>query len=441
MMDAEWAEWDFAHRIASQPYNDLSTMKVVLAIPSVQLPRAPSFFLSDKIQKVRIPFLSLLVQPRSLNKWLLIWMLCFYLAFCMGCFFEWEQPRLNYETYIRFGADSPTYWEAVKYRSEHADTGSNLVSFTGNLLGPVAIGMALKNGFAVALFNILLFFLAVEIACSIPGVDRYLLVFLLAMNAETAPALVTLNKEILVLVSALLLAKYIYSARKSWFLLGLTLVISLFARWEQIAIILLFFFLRRKGSFFERNPRLAVASVIAFLTVAYPLVARLPESGIGAFTQYTTGANTIVKLNHVQANFGFPLVMLPKILMDLTGELLRPNTYLSEFGTLGWGDIHSMFIIPLFSIAMMALLMVAYRQGKLNPRCPIALIIIIYILMTAVTPFVQPRYNYFVYVLLCLELAKKEDPEGQPEETVGRLVRRPDNSVARLKPATLSSPD
>ncbi len=38
--------------------------------------------------------------------------------------------------------------------------------------------------------------------------------------------------------------------------------------------------------------------------------------------------------------------------------------------------------------------------------------------MTAVTPFVQPRYNYFVYVLLCLEVAKKEDPDGQPEETV-----------------------
>jgi hypothetical protein len=416
-------------------------MKVVLAIPSVQLPRAPSFFLSDKVPKVRIPFLSLLVQPRPLGKWLLIWMLCFYLAFCMWCFFEWEQPRLNHDTYIRFGADSPTYWDAVQYRSEHADSGSNLVSFTGNLLGPVAIGMLLKNGFAVAIFNILLFFIAIEIACSIPGVDRYLLVFLLAINAETAPALVTLNKEILVLVSALLLAKYIYAKRKSWFLLGPVLVLSLFARWEQIAIILLFFFLRRKGSFFKRNPRLAVVSVIAAITVAYPLVARLPGSGIGAFTQYTNGANTIVKLNHVQANFGFPIVMLPKILMDLSGELLRPATYISEFGTLGWGDIHSMFIIPLFSIALMTLLVVAYYKGKLNPRRPIALIIIIYILMTAVTPFVQPRYNYFVYVLLCLELAKKEDPDGQPEEPVDRLARRPRNSAAKLKPATLISPE
>ena len=391
-------------------------MKVTLAIPSVQLPRAPSFSISNHVPKVRIPFLSLLVQPRTLGKWLCIWTLCFYLAFCMGCFFEWEQPRLDHETYVRFGADSPTYWEAVAYRSEHADSRDNLVSFTGNLLGPVAIGMVFKSGFAVALFNILLFFLSVEIACTIPGVDRYILVFLLAINAETAPALVTLNKEILVLLSASLLAKYIYSVKRSWFLLGATLLVSLFARWEQIALILLFLFLRRKGSIFNRRPRLAILSVIAAITVIYPLIARLPDSGIGAFTQYTTHANTIVKLNHLQANFGFPIVVLPKILMDVSGELLRPLTFVKEYSILGWGDIHSLYITPLSSIAVITLLVIAYRKGKMNPHRPLAFLVIISLITTAVTPFVQPRYNYFVYILLCLELARKEDPDEQPRE-------------------------
>ena len=144
--------------------------------------------------------------------------------------------------------------------------------------------MVFKSGFAVALFNIFLFFLSVEIACSIPGVDRYLLLFLLAINAETAPALVTLNKEILVLLSASLLAKYIYSVKRSWFLLGATLLVSLFARWEQIALILLFLFLRRKGSIFDRRPRLAILSVIAAITVIYPLIARLPGSGCLLYT-------------------------------------------------------------------------------------------------------------------------------------------------------------
>ena len=97
--------------------------------------------------------------------------------------------------------------------------------------------------------------------------------------------------------------------------------------------------------------------------------------------------------------------------MDLTGELIRPVTFLREFETLGWGDLHTMFIIPLFSIVMLIVLTIAYRQGKLNLRRPMALLIIIYLLMNAVTPFVQPRYNYFVYVLLALELSKKEAVE------------------------------
>jgi hypothetical protein len=387
-------------------------MKVSVPIPSVRLPAVPSFSLSYEVPKVRVPLLSLLVEPRSLNKWLCIWIFCFYLAFCMGCFFEFEQPRLDHETYIRFGADSPTYWEAVNYRREHAEN-VGLISFTGNLLGPVVIGTIFKTGFAVALFDIFIFFVSVEIACTIPGVDRYLLVFLLAVSAETAPALVTLNKEILVLLSAMLLAKFIYLEKTSWFVLAAVFFVSVFARWEQIAIILLFLFLRRKGSFFRRNPRLAVLSVIAVLTVAYGLIAKIPHSGLGAFTQYTKGANTIVKLNAIQASFGFPLVLVPKVIMDLMGELLRPATFLSEFGVLGWGDIHSMFIIPLFSIVLITVLFVAYRKGKLNPQRPIALLILIYIIMTAVTPFVQPRYNYFVYVFLCLELARKEDPNTQ----------------------------
>jgi hypothetical protein len=348
-----------------------------------------------------------------LKKWFFMWGFCFYLAFCFGCFFVFEQPRLNHDTFIRFGADSPVYWDAVEYRTQHTQSDAGLVSFTSNLLGPVLLGLLLRTGLAVAFFNVLLFFLAVEIACSIPGVDRYRLLFFLAISAETAPALVTLNKEIMVLVSALLFAKYVLSKRRSLFLLAAVFAVSVFARWEQIAILLLYLFLTRKGSIFRRKPWLAVSTVVAILTVLYPLIARLPGSRIGAFTQYARGANTIAKLNTIQTDFGFPLVVVPKIIMDVFGELLRPVTFVKEYYLLGWADIHSIFIIPLFSISLIALLVMAYRRGKLNPRRPIALLIIIYAIVTAVTPFVQPRYNYFIYVLLCLELARKEDGEDQ----------------------------
>ncbi len=95
-----------------------------------------------------------------------------------GLFFVFELPRLNHDSFVQFGADPPTYWQAVDYRSEHPNTGgTTLISFTGNLLGPVAIGTLLGNRVAVAWFKILLFFVAVEIACSVPGVDKYRLLF------------------------------------------------------------------------------------------------------------------------------------------------------------------------------------------------------------------------------------------------------------------------
>jgi hypothetical protein len=390
-------------------------MKLVLAIPSARLPRPPSFHITTEAPKVRIPFLSLLVEPRSLNKWLFMWTFCLYLAFCWACFFEFEQPRYNHESNVRFGADSPTYWEAVEFRSQHADTESPLVGFGTNLYGPVTIATVLQSGIAVGLFDIFLFFVAVEIACSIPGVDRYRLLFLLMICPETAPALVTLNKEILVLFSVLLLAKYIYSTKRSWFLLGTVLVFSFFTRWEQVAIVLLFLFLRRKGSVFERNPRFAVVSVIAALTVIYSLITMLPGSGIGGFTRYAKNANTIAKLNNIQTHFGFPLVLAPKIIMDLAGQMITPLAYFRWLAANGFTDVHSSLILPLFSIVLIPVMVLAYRRGKLNPRRPIALLIIIYLLVVAVTPFVQPRYNYFVYVLLALELARKEEAEGELE--------------------------
>jgi hypothetical protein len=386
-------------------------VKATLSIPSIQLPQVPSFSISNEIPTVRVPFLSLLLEPRPLRKWFFIWGFCLYLVFCFGCFFALEQPRLNHDTFIRFGADSPTYWDGVEYRSQHSESGTVLVSFTGNLLGPVLIGTLFRTGFAVACFNIVLFFFAVEVACTIPGVDRYRLLFLLAICAETAPALVTLNKEIMVLVSALLFAKYVYSKKRSLILLAAVFVVSVFARWEQIAILLLYLFLSRKGSVFRRKPWMAVFTIIAILTVLYPLIARLPGSRIGAFTQYARGANTIAKLNKIQTDFGFPLVLVPKIIMDIFGELLRPFTFLGEYYMLGYADVHSIFIIPLFSIALITLLVKAYRRGLLHPERPIALLIITYAIVTAVTPFVQPRYYYFNYVLLCVELARYNEAE------------------------------
>src|ERR1700761_1718941 len=131
-------------------------MKLNITIPSVRVPQLPTISYAPEIPRLHVPFISLLFEPRPLKKWFLIWLFCLYLTFCWWCYFHWEQPRLTHDSYVRFGADSPTYWDAVKYRQEHANT-DNVGSFSGNLLGPVLVGTILGNGIAVGIFNTFLF--------------------------------------------------------------------------------------------------------------------------------------------------------------------------------------------------------------------------------------------------------------------------------------------
>jgi hypothetical protein len=205
-----------------------------------------------------------------------------------------------------------------------------------------------------------------------------------------------------------LVAKYLLSEDRPLFYLGLGLLTSLATRWEQAALVLLVVALTRRKSFFSHRHRLALLSVVTGITIGYPLLVRLKGYYLLAFTQYADGANTIVKLNHLQAAYGFPLVVLPKILMNLLGELLRPTYYLGPFWETGFMDLHSQIVLPLFSIALVSLLLLALAKGKLAAKRPIAFLIAIYLIGTAVTPFVQPRYEYFVYVLVCLELARTD---------------------------------
>ena len=55
---------------------------------------------------------------------------------------------------------------------------------------------------------------------------------------------------------------------------------------------------------------------------------------------------------------------------------------------------------------------------------------------TAVTPFVQPRYNYFIYVLLALEFSRREDSDTDSVLTLeyaeGALTNQPPSAMAGM---------
>jgi hypothetical protein len=342
-----------------------------------------------------------------------------YVAICAAVYFAYVAPWMAGDINIRIGADSDRYWDSVK---EMRSAGSvPLLSATGNLLGPVSVGLLLHNGVAVMIFNLLLFLLALKVASSIPDVDVGIFGFLLLLNFELVPSLTTLNKEIFALLSSVLIAKYLYAKKPSALaLLGL-LIFTVFARFEEAAILVLFLILR---SVFRKHPKTALIFLVAFLTIAFPLGLRLLGLDLSTFDWLMQDAHTILVLNKIEYAYGFPLVVIPKVVMLTAGVWISPSFYAANPGIVdGFMDPQQELFQPLGCIALIVVLAYAFWTKRMKLSSPIAMFVAVTVIATAATPFIQPRYLYGVYVMLCIELARPKDLYGVTESTFKRTHR------------------
>lgn len=331
-----------------------------------------------------------------------------FLGLCVITFFTIEQPIEADQSNLRLGADSHTYFafaEALQRKGTH---NVEFIGLGANFIGPVALAVVLKTPLWVMVANIAMFLFAIEICAPVKGMSRTSLGLLLALNATTLVSLVTLNKEIFALTASLLLCRYIFTESKSKLLLAAILVIGLMARWEQSAITLMFLFFRRDGSFFRRHPYAALLLLIAIITVAYPLALNSRSVDLTAFTDQAQSGNSILVLDHVQSSYGFPLVVIPKAVMSLFGDVLTPGYWLTDYLHQNFTDLANSLVIRLHCLAMLAVFLVALCKGRLRMGRPLPFFMALYLIMTAANPFAQPRYEYPIYVLLCFELARRE---------------------------------
>lgn len=345
-----------------------------------------------------------------LESWLRLMLLIGFLGLCFCVFLTIELPIRLYQSDLRLGADSHTYFAFAEALRR---TGAHHVEFLGlgaNFIGPILMALLLKSPFGVMLGNMALFLFAIAMCSPIHNLSRTTLALLLALNATTLVSLVTLNKEIFALVASLLLCRYLYTESKSKLLLAAILAIGLMARWEQSAITLLFLFFRREGSFFRRHPYAAILLLIAVISVAYPLV--LKGVDLSAFTDQAQSANRVPLVDQVQSHYGFALVVIPKALLSLFGVILTPTYFLTNYLHQDFTDLANQYIIHLHCLAMLILFVIALCRGRLRMSRPLPFFMALYLIITSANPFTQPRYEYPIYVLLCFELALREWTPG-----------------------------
>jgi hypothetical protein len=213
-----------------------------------------------------------------------------------------------------------------------------------------------------------------------------------------------LNKEILVLFASVVTAKYVISTRKSILFFMTALGVSFLVRWEQALIFVLFVSLMRSP--LRPRPKLMLGSVIFGLSILYPLIFHIFGIDPEIFSYLGEGANTILRLNNLQASGGFFIVVLPKIFMNMAGNLGQPWLYWSgDFMKGGFTDPQQQLFQPLGCLAFLLVFAYAISKRKLQLSRPFIMLMVLTMIVTAITPFIQPRYLYAAYVFLCLELA------------------------------------
>jgi hypothetical protein len=346
---------------------------------------------------------SFLLTRHTIKEWVGWFVIASVMLSSIVLFFFYVEPSFSGKNNLRIGADSAFYlWHAGLVKENPYGTNSdNLappISLSGNLLGPDVIGKLLRNSFLILCFNYVLLFVAVAyIAKAIP-VRVVLLTILLLINPAILVSVLTLNKEIIVLLSTAMLCYYTETERRSWFLLCCTLFVALLGRWQNLLVVIFFLLLTAKWNPMKNRRNVAMALVVLAITIAYSFLWPFINVVLG-IDEYQ--GKTIVVLAEAQTHFLYFAVVIPKIALNLYGGVIG----LSGVGSSN-SDVYNSMIVPLASLANVIVTVWYCIVRKVDLRNDRLYLAILYAVIFAVSPFVQCRYLLPIYLLLCVEIAR-----------------------------------
>ena len=321
-----------------------------------------------------------LVWVLTVREWVTCILVLYIVLNSVVLYFVYVSPSLDGTSDLRIGADSFTYlWNAGIHRNALAarwglsdgTTPVELISTGGSLIGPVVIGRLLRSNFLILCFNYLLFFFAVRLFAKSVPLRAPLLMLLLLVNPAILVSLLTLNKEILVLVSLAMFCKYISSDGRSRLLLFGALLVALFARWQQFLIIIVYLMLVGGLNPLRQRRKMTICLLVLFITISAPFL-----------------LSTIYVLDSA----------------DILERLGSSDSLQSQFAVMltNAQDLCNVVVTIWFIVT---------RRFRLNnDRLFFA---VIYALIFAILPYEHGRYFLPVYVLLCVEITTRAKPEGK----------------------------
>jgi hypothetical protein len=338
-------------------------------------------------------------------------LLALYAAFAIVFFIYWMNPSLNGLTDQRIAADSSTYiYMAEVLRKGLVDPAvySALARFPNTLWMPVFIAYFLKSTIWIAVLDVMIFVLSLLLFKRAARISLLFFIALLLMNLTTTVSLLSVNKEIIDLLVAALFCYRLSSNRKRYGYLALLL--AFLNRWEISLALLTFLFLKSKLNPWRTRRWRTLILFVCFLTVVLPLLA---SKTLALKFEEAQGAVLIAFFDKLEMNYLFVVAVLPKIAQNLFGEFFSPTA----MGNYSFQDLANSWILLSNNIATTLVFVVLWMKGRLRIRSVesdwLYLAGITSVVM-AISLVIQPRYFYFVYVLLCFEAAQQKIGDMSP---------------------------
>lgn len=277
---------------------------------------------------------------------------------------------------------------------------ASLAHFPNTLWTPVFISYVLPDPLYVMLLNYGAFVVSVLLLSRSYRISLLVFLPLLLMNPTSTTSILCVNKEVLDLLA---ISMFLYArVRRNRWVLFLALGLAFLNRWEVCAVMITFLAFNSRVNPLRQHRLTMLILLVLCLSIVMPVFAG--KMLAGRFEEAQSG-NIIVVLDHLQMHYLYAIAIIPKVAENLFGEIVSRVQW--ESGSSG------AYIIIFNNVSTAILLWIAARKKLLTLQNDLVYLSAIGAVIVAQALVIQPRYFYFLYAVICLQVARRRSDQTE----------------------------
>ncbi|QWD91102.1 EpsG family protein [Polynucleobacter sp. MWH-Braz-FAM2G] len=268
---------------------------------------------------------------------------------------------------------------------------------TKNAYGPILLLSIFSGNYDF----ILLFYLGIFLFALIKlkkyfSINIYIFTALFLLNPLNSMYFLSVNKDILAVFIIIFLSIYAASNKKIY--ITLSLLLSIFCKFEMTIFICLYYFIS------QLNQKMRWTAIICFLIIITFSYSNLPGMAEKILVlneaQNTKSVGITLFANELSMNYYLYIItIIPMILMSIIEGIIIYFKY----------DEFNVDFIPIYLSSLLTIfaLFLSIKKIKFIIYNNYSLLLILYILLVSLVPFPHHRYIYPIYTLFILAICSK----------------------------------